>query len=276
MVIVVAADSSSTTSYSASLSRWYIGRVKKRLVIGNWKSYIESPDAAHALALALRRKARGTPGVETWVAPPLPFLPAVSKVLESSPIKVGSQTISPHQGGAHTGEVSAKMLKQVGAQFALVGHSERRAEGESDEQVRAELLQALQAKLTAVLCVGERERLPDGSHFSFVERQLVVALDALPPQAKVIVAYEPVWAIGKSAQDAMRPADLEQMAIFIRKTLVETLSRSAGLKIPILYGGSVEPANARELFIGGGINGFLVGHASVDIELFLEIIKACK
>ncbi|MBI2005045.1 triose-phosphate isomerase [Patescibacteria group bacterium] len=249
---------------------------RKRLVVGNWKSYIESPSEAHALALALRRKARALPGVEVWLAPPYPLLPAVAEVLESSPIKVGAQALSASPGGKHTGEVSANMLKQVGAQFALVGHSERRAQGEGDEQVRAQLLQALQAKLTAVLCVGEHERLQDGSHFSFIERQLVVALDALPPKAKVIVAYEPVWAIGKSAEEAMQPQDLEQMAIFIRKTLVETLDRSAGLKIPILYGGSVESANTHALLIGGGVNGFLVGHASVEAEPFLEIIKACK
>lgn len=256
--------------------KWYIGRVKKRLVIGNWKTYIESNEDARKLAVSLRSKVRAVSGVEVWLAPPYPLLPTVAEVLQSSPIKVGAQALSAYPGGKHTGEVSAKMLKQVGAQFALVGHSERRAQGEGDEQVRAQLLQALQAKLTAVLCVGEHERMQDGSHFSFIERQLVVALDALPPKAKVIIAYEPVWAIGKSAEDAMQPADLEQMAIFIRKTLVETLDRSAGLKIPILYGGSVEPANARKLLAESGVNGFLVGHASVELEPFLEIIKSCK
>jgi len=261
----------------------------KRLVVGNWKSYIESPSEARALALALRRKARAVPGVDVWLAPPYPLLPAVAEVLASSPIKVGAQALSANPGGGpasthdgsptrvgHTGEVSANMLKQVGAQFALVGHSERRAEGEGDEQVRAQLLQALGAKLTAVLCIGEHERTPDGAHFSFIERQIVVALDALPPKAKVIIAYEPVWAIGKSAEDAMQPQDLEQMAIFIRKTLVETLDRRSGLKIPILYGGSVEPDNAHTLLALGGVNGFLVGHESVELDPFLEIIKACK
>lgn len=249
---------------------------KKRLVVGNWKMYVDSPQEARSLALALRRKARTIKGVETWVAPPAPFVAGVADVLASSPVRVGAQEVMGFEGQQHTGGVSAAMLKNSGVSFVIVGHSEQRAAGKDDKQVREELLRALEAKLTVVLCVGEREREQDGSHFSFIERQLVVALDALPAAARLVVAYEPVWAIGKSAEDAMKPAELEQMAIFIRKTLVETLDRKAGLRIPVLYGGSVEPANAWELVNDGGVNGFLVGRASVQAEPFLEILKACR
>ncbi|MDZ4225925.1 MAG: triose-phosphate isomerase [Patescibacteria group bacterium] len=252
--------------------------MKKKLIVGNWKMYIERAEEARALALALRRKVRGLPKIEVWVAPPTPFIAEVAEVLESSPVKVGAQRASHHQDPKHTGSVSAKMLKDVGASFVIVGHSEYRIEVGTNDKVRAELERTAEAGLAPILCVGEREREADGEHFTFIENQLTSALRALPPAAvkKLVVAYEPVWAIGKRAEDAMRPAELEEMVIFIRKTLSETLDRRTALRIPILYGGSVEPTNAANLITEGGVNGFLVGHASAQVESFLEIIKACK
>jgi triosephosphate isomerase len=125
--------------------------------------------------------------------------------------------------------------------------------------------------------VGETERLPDGSHFSYIAAQLSSALEgALPHAAKMLVAYEPVWAIGKSATEAMQPSELEETVIFIRKTLADLLGRSDALKVPILYGGSVEGENAHALLTQGGVNGFLVGHASATLNSFVEILKACR
>jgi triosephosphate isomerase len=169
------------------------------------------------------------------------------------------------------------MLKAQGVSFAIVGHSERRAQGETDELVRAQLAAALAAGLTAILCVGETEREPDGSHWAQVANQIHRALHGITPVAgRLIVAYEPVWAIGKSAAEAMRGEELEETAIFVRKIVSEALGREAMARVPILYGGSVEPENAGALIREGGINGFLVGHASADIDSFIEILKACK
>lgn len=251
---------------------------RKRLVVGNWKMYIEKADEAKKFALTLRRKARGISGVEVWLAPPALLLPLVAHTLESSPVKVGAQTISTHAEPAHTGEVSGAMLKDAGALFTLVGHSERRAAGESNTLVRASLEQAIAAGLTPILCVGERERESDGEYFGFIEAQLDSALRTLPTPSlkKLIIAYEPVWAIGRHATDAMQPPEVQEMVIFIRKVLSELLDRRAALRVPVLYGGSVEPQNAPELVREGGINGFLVGHASAQIESFLEILNACK
>lgn len=251
---------------------------KKRLVVGNWKMYIESSDEAKGFALSLRRKARGLNGVEAWLAPPATFLPLVADTLSSSPMKVGAQTISSHNEPAHTGEVSGAMLKDAGALFALIGHSERRVMGESNTVVRASLEQAIAEGLTPILCVGEHEREAEGEHFEFIEQQLDSALRALPIASlkKLIVAYEPVWAIGKHAVDAMQPGDVQEMVIFIRKILSELLDRRAALRVPILYGGSVEPQNAEALIKEGGVNGFLVGHASANIDTFFEILKATQ
>ena len=253
---------------------------KKRFVVGNWKLYIESPKDALAFAVSLRKAARGFAGVEAWLAPPFPFIADVAEALKGSAIKFGAQTLSPldsAQDKQRTGEVPAQMLKDMGASFVLVGHSERRAQGETDEHIRMQLALAVSAGLTVILCVGETERVPDGTHFAAVANQLSRALHGAPALgSRLMVAYEPVWAIGKGAAEAMQVPDLEEMAIFIRKILSETLGREQALKVPILYGGSVEPQNAQALMQGGGVNGFLVGHASADIHSFKEILKACK
>jgi triosephosphate isomerase len=250
---------------------------KKLLVAGNWKMYVGDAEEAHALALGLRRRARKLSNVEIFVAPPFPFIADVAKTLESSPIAVGAQAAAAHEGEAHTGEVSGAMLKSVGASFAIVGHSERRTMGETNDLVRQALEEAAGAGLSVLLCVGEREREAEGEHFSFIEAQLSSALADLPKNflRKVVVAYEPVWAIGKSAAEAMTPPELEQMVIFVRKTLADLTDRKTAIRTRVLYGGSVEPGNAHDL-LKAGVDGFLVGHASASLETFGGILDACK
>ena len=247
--------------------------------------YIEKPEDAKTLSLLLRRKLRGISGVEVFVAPPLTMLTKISEIFESAPIRVGAQTISAHANGAHTGEVSGPMLKSAGASFVIVGHSERRSGGDTEEIVRQQLELAIEAGLTPILCVGEESRRKEGvpddgarDHFSFVEEQLSSALKNVPKNVlkKLIIAYEPVWAIGKSATEAMKPGELQEMVIFIRRMLAELVDREAALRIPILYGGSVEPENAASLIQEGGVAGFLVGHASAQADSFLAIIDAVR
>lgn len=251
---------------------------KKRLIIGNWKMFIEDPLEAHAFALGLRRRVRSLKGLEVWLAPSHPLIPDVAKVLESSPVRVGAQVISAYEDGHRTGDVSAATAKKVGATFTLVGHSERRIMGDTQEVVHAQLERAIEAGLNPVLCIGERERENDGEHFGLLEAQLTSALKNIPTNSlkKLIVAYEPVWAIGKHAIDAMKPAEIQEMVIFIRKVMAETLDRAAALKVPVLYGAAVEPENAASLIHEGGVNGLLVGHASAQLDQFLEIIKATQ
>lgn len=238
--------------------------------------YVESPKEAEKFAKTLRKKARAFQGTEAWLAPAFPLIAPVAAALKGSSIKVGAQTMSAHAEPVHTGEVSAKMLKAAGVSFAIAGHSERRFRGETDEMVRTQLVAAMNAGLVAILCVGEEERVPDGSHWQQVANQLSRALYGVMPGTKLIVAYEPVWAIGKTAEDAMKGEDLEETAIFIRKILSECVGREAVAKVPILYGGSVEPGNAAQLLKEGGVNGFLVGHASANVDSFIEILKAVR
>ncbi len=249
---------------------------RKRLVIGNWKMYIESAESAKDFARVLKRKVRGISGVEVALAVPAPFIPVVSAMLESSAVRVGAQTVSG-LSGAQTGGVSGAMVKTAGGTFALVGHSERRALGEDNVAVHGQLVAAASAGLVPVLCVGELERTEDGGHFSFIAEQIRSALSGAQSLAgKLVVAYEPVWAIGKHADSALTSAEVREMAIFIRKTLADVLDRKSALKVPVLYGGSVEPANAAALIAEGDIAGLLVGHASADVTSFVEIISACK
>jgi triosephosphate isomerase len=170
------------------------------------------------------------------------------------------------------------MLKDAGAAFVIVGHSERRAAGENDEIIKKQLNEVGEAKLRAVLCVGERVREESGEHFSVIKEQLRSALEGSSKKvfSKLVVAYEPVWAIGKQAADAMKPQEVQESTIFIKKSLTELLGREVAAKIPVLYGGSVEESNAAALLKEGGVNGFLVGHASASLETFLPILKACK
>ncbi len=161
--------------------------------------------------------------------------------------------------------------------MVIVGHSERRAQGETDDMVRAQIERAQEAGLTAVLCVGEKEQDATGAHFNLIAGQLTKALSGTNiTSIKLVIAYEPVWAIGKSAVEAMTPPDVREMVIFIRKTLADILGRPAAVKVPILYGGSVEGTNARQLLEEGGVGGFLVGHASADWNSFNEILKNSK
>ncbi len=252
--------------------------MKKRLVVANWKMYVESPNAAVALARSVRTKLRTLPNVEVALAPSFVHVPLVAKALERSLVRVGAQAISGNHESAHTGEISAPMLVAAGAQFAIVGHSERRALGESNEMIRAQILAASDANLGVILCVGEKERDHGGEHFSFLKDQLTSALTGLSKKAlnKLVIAYEPVWAIGKHANDAMKPQEIQETVIFIKKTITALLEPTLVKKISILYGGSVEEGNAAQIIKEGGVNGFLVGHASAHIEHFLPILKACN
>jgi triosephosphate isomerase len=251
---------------------------KRPLIVGNWKMYIASAEEAKKFAAALRRKVALYKGVDVSIAPPFTLLAATAAAFKNSAVKVGSQNISQFLDEKRTGEVSAAMAKAAGATFVIIGHSERRAMGEGNDVVRAQLMRAIEEGLTIILCIGETERDAAGAYLSVITEQLSSALDKLPllKPGKLIVAYEPVWAIGKSAADAMKAPDLREMSIFIKKTLTEYMERASALKVPILYGGAVEADNARELLIEGDVQGLLVGHASASLESFTGIVKAVQ
>ena len=236
--------------------------------------YVEKPETVKTFVTTLKRRPQLLSKADIVIAPPFTLIPTlVQSVGKTKTIRIGAQTVAPLSEAKQTGGVSAKMLKVFGVSTVIIGHSERRDAGESDDSIREQIKRTHEAGMTAVLCVGETERDPHGAHFGVIERQLSHVLKD-KVIGKLIVAYEPVWAIGKTAGSAEKPSEIQEMVIFIRKTLADLLGRELGVKVPILYGGSVEGSNAKELLTDGGVGGFLVGHASSEVSSFIEIITA--
>lgn len=242
------------------------------LIIANWKAYVEDSARAKSLLALSKRLSRSTNNT-LIIAPPAPFLATLS-LGNTSTVAFAAQDVSASTGGAATGEVTARAYRAAGATYALIGHSERRAGGDTDATVAQKLSHALAQGLTPILCIGEHERDSEGRYLSVVREQLSSAYTNLTAgeRKRVLVAYEPVWAIGKTAQAAIGASDLSEMILYIRKVLSDFLPGKTSARTPILYGGSVEAGNAKTLAASTGIDGFLIGHASVDADSFATLV----
>jgi triosephosphate isomerase len=237
---------------------------KKRLVlIANWKMNPATLEEAKALAGAFERKAKKASRVSVVICPPAPFISSLvgngSKV-----VRVGAQDVDARVEGSFTGSVSARQVKAAGAEYAIIGHSERRAAGDTDDTVVEKTLRALEAGLKVVLCVGEDKRDQNAQYLLAVRAQLMAVLCKVDKSKLkwITVAYEPVWAIGKSFATALSPRDIHEMSIFIKKTIADAAGKDAGLKAQVLYGGSVSLDNARDMLAEGGVDGLLIGRTS--------------
>lgn len=243
------------------------------LIVANWKAYVDTPAKAKALtACGKRLVARAKHTIV--LAPSFPYLGLIIGGRKGK-LAYGAQDVSLSTGGAATGEVTAVTLAKLSVTYVIVGHSERRAMGEVDEIVREKVQRALANGLIPILCIGERERDMDARYLAFIRGQLDAIFASLSPRerAKIVVAYEPVWAIGKSAAEAITAADLAEMVLYIRKVLTSYFPVRSAQKTRILYGGSVEPSNIRDLAVGSGVDGFLIGHASADVSTFTALVK---
>jgi triosephosphate isomerase len=243
------------------------------LIVANWKAYVEDAGKARKLFAMSKRLARTT-DFDFVLAPSAPFLGALAYGNKSS-VAFSAQDISATTGGAKTGEATAGAFAAAGAAYAIIGHSERRASGDTDAIVSEKLAHALARGLIPILCVGERERDDEGRYLAFLREELTAALAplTLKERAKIIVAYEPVWAIGKTAADAVSSGDLTEMTLYIRKVLSEFLPGKNPFRARVLYGGSVEPGNIRALAENSGVDGFLIGHASVEPDTFAKLVR---
>lgn len=243
------------------------------LIVANWKAYIEDFGRAKKLVTSSKKLINQT-SCGIVIAPPAPFLGALAS-RNTSTVAFAAQDVSATLGGALTGETTARMSATAGATYAIVGHSERRAAGDTDDIVGEKIAHILAHDLTPILCVGERERDGEGRYLAFVREQITSALAALTPKERmrVIIAYEPLWAIGKTADHAINPHDLAEMTLYIRKVLAELLPGKSSARSLVLYGGSVEPENIRDLAGASHVDGFLVGHASTDAATFALLVK---
>lgn len=257
----------------------YNARMSQNLpiIVGNWKLNPGSAAEAKKLFSAVKKSATSLKArAVVAVAPPTIFIPEVSQREKSDWLHLAAQDAHFEERGACTGQVSATLLQPYGVEYVIVGHSERRALGETDEQVNRKIQALLKKRLTPIVCIGERERDASGGFFSFIEKQLravVAGLTALQV-SRLVIAYEPVWAIGTGA--TATPEDVKEMQLFIMSTLTKLFDRKLAAKVTLLYGGSVKASNAKDLHVAGGMNGFLVGGASLDAKEFSDIIKATQ
>ena len=243
--------------------------VRRKLVVGNWKMNGSLAQLGEVTEIA--EAAREAPGVDVVLCPPFTLIaPAVTR---AGGLPVGAQDCHAQDSGAHTGSVSAAMIREAGGRLAIVGHSERRAEQrETDAEVRGKAEAALRHGLTAIVCVGESELdRAAGDAWPVVERQLAGSLPDSWEEGELVVAYEPIWAIGTG--NVATPADIAEMHGAIRRALVERFG-DLGSRIRLLYGGSVKPDNAAEIFAVAEVDGALVGGASLTAAQFVPIVEA--
>lgn len=244
------------------------------LVAGNWK--MNGLRASRAELEKIIQGAKASPvACDLLVCPPVTLLENFAAAVQGAPVSIGAQDCHAQASGAFTGDISAEMLKDAGASAVIVGHSERRMyHKESDVDVRAKAAAAARAGLVAILCIGEtQEERQAGATLARIERQLDGSLpDSLDDQ-QLIIAYEPVWAIGTGLTPTAK--DVAEVHGFIRERLTRGNARTGPL-IRILYGGSVKPTNARELMAVPDVNGALVGGASLKAEEFLGIAAAYR
>ena len=246
----------------------------KSLVVANWKMNPETIEKAKEIFRGTKAVVKDLKNTKVVICPPFVYLSDLEKINDSK-ILIGAQDMFWENTGSFTGEISPIMLKKEGEGYVILGHSERRELGETEEMIAKKIASAIKAGLIPILCIGEKERDIHGEYLHFLRKQIINSLGKLPKRflAKLIVAYEPIWAIGKSEEEAMKPADLHEMTIFIKKILVELYGQAVGMTVPVLYGGSVNHNNAKDILVHGQVQGLLVGRESLNPKKFGELLK---
>ena len=249
--------------------------VRKKIIIGNWKMNPLMLSEAKGIFARIKRLALPLKKISVVICPPVLYLGELSRTIKRGNVTVGSQDVFFEELGSFTGEVSAVMVRNGGASWTIVGHSERRRLGDSDAIVAKKLSAGLKAGLFALLCVGELVRDEHGVYLAFIHEQLVGALERVPSKflKRLVIAYEPVWAIGQKEQNAITPRHLHEMVLYVRKVLSDQYGEAVGRAVPVLYGGSVFPKNAGQFLSEGAADGLLVGRESLKPEEFGTILK---
>jgi triosephosphate isomerase (TIM) len=244
----------------------------KILIVANWKMNPETIEKAKEIFLGIKKTANNLKNTKVVICSPFVYLSDLEKLADAKLI-LGAQDMFWEESGSFTGEISAGMLKKES--YVILGHSERRDLGETDEMVSKKIISAIKADLKPILCVGEKERDVHGDYLLFLQKQIINSLNKLPKRflEKLIIAYEPIWAIGKSGEEAMKPTDIHETSLFIKKVLAEIYEPKIALTVPIIYGGSVSYKNAKDIITLGEVQGLLVGHESLKIESFSDLLK---
>lgn len=263
-------------------------KASPKLIVGNWKMNPGSLDEAKKLSSGIKRKLKQIRGAILVLCPPSLFFTDVAgkdavrvslgkkksatKNKKISKLNFGVQNIFTGETGSHTGELSARMAQSIGAGYVIIGHSERRAMGESNEMIAQKVADVLAVELTPIVCIGEKSKESDG-FMTELPIQIKTALSKVKPidVPRIIFAYEPVYAIG--AAHPVTGHEVHQRNIFIKKVLTEIIGKERAFKVQILYGGSADPEDTIDLIKNGAVDGLLVGRASLDVNSFTEIAE---
>lgn len=252
-------------------------RKRRPVIAGNWKMNM-TPSEAKDFSAELFEHVKGRRNCDIVVCVPAIDIPVVAKYFSGTSVKVGGQNVHYEKRGAYTGEISAEMLVDAGAKYVVIGHSERRQYfGETDETVNLRTKAAIAADLYAIVCVGERlDEREAGITKEVVAKQVKLALAGIPAEklGRIIIAYEPVWAIGTGKTASAEQA--EEVCAFIRSTVASLYSKMVSRQIIILYGGSMNAGNAAELLAMDNIDGGLIGGASLKADAFGSIVDATR
>lgn len=248
----------------------------KRIVIGNWKMNPISLKKARVIFNEVVKNNKGIKNIDIVICPPLPFLSVADK-LKIKNIYLGAQNVFEEVSGPYTGEVSPKMLSSLGVRYVILGHSERRALGETNKTINKKVLATLRANLLPIICIGESSRDGNGFYLAFIKHQIIECLESVPKNQfkNIIIAYEPIWAIGEKALHEATKEEFVEIQIFIKKVVADLYDIKTATATTIIYGGSVHPENAKE-FVEVGADGLLVGRDSLAPKKFAEIIKVIK
>jgi len=248
------------------------------LIAGNWKMNGGPFEAAELLEGLKAIKGEFSEDVDVLVCPPFVSLGMAVKYLHDTEIQVGAQNFHFEDNGAYTGEISISMLTESGCNYVLVGHSERRQYfGETDENVNKKTIKALSEKIVPIVCVGESlDQRKSDVHFDLVSKQIKAAFDSISinDALDVVIAYEPIWAIGTG--ETASPEQAQEMHAYIRAEIAKVYDVETASAIRILYGGSMKPGNAEELLVQEDVDGGLIGGASLDADSFADIITVAE
>lgn len=247
--------------------------MRRKLAAGNWKMNGTSAALAELEALA---QTHATATVDVLICPPAPLLHRASETVSGSAVQVGGQDCHANPSGAHTGDISAEMLRDAGATYVILGHSERREDhDETDATIRAKAIAGEKENLKTIICAGESlSQREAGDTLSVIASQLSGSIPDSAPSTGLIVAYEPIWAIGTGLTPSLE--QIAEVHDLMRKTLADRFGAAFADDVPLLYGGSVKPSNAAEIFAVSNVDGALVGGASLKAQDFSQIIKALE
>jgi triosephosphate isomerase len=248
-------------------------KMKRKIIVGNWKMNPTSIDEAKKITSSINKISDKLKNTNIVICPPFIYIPKLISSKNANNVSYGVQNTFFEERGSFTGEISPVMLKEFGIKYSIIGHSERREMGETDEIIAKKVAMNLEIGIHPILCIGEKERDSQGAYLDILKSQIKNSLDKIPKKliSELIIAYEPVWAIG--AKEPMTTGVINEMVIFIKKVISDMYGQENGKNMPILYGGSVSFRNALDIMENGGVNGLLVGRESVNPQGFVELLK---